>query len=681
MSDTQIMILGDSTSMSIGMEPCMYPILMAATPCWPANTTLTNCSQPGITSADASAFFMKHRKDGQLKAVIIHLGTCDSTSSEINKGKYTLLRQLKYYLLVKAGKERKKTRLKNQLLHFQWNNKLNPDIEHPEKPSSFDFNLSRIIRACEKQSISVILIRPKSNPAFLPGIGKGNFIFYSYSGLKTNLSRYLKIPDTRFLEAWSHHENGEFISAMKIYREILSDEGPLSDSLEYSLLITNNYAVAAFEAGLLEESETLLTLLLKDPNSRREIILYNLAHLKKAKGDIDQFNHFLTSSYEADDSLYRIRAPYLQVIDKLALQHKNNVKVIDLHQIIDNSLYVDHCHPLPEGQALVAKHVSEALKSAGIQGNQPAQISNKLYNLEQGLGNNAEFYTYFGAYAPFTRSQIQETVSQFKDYISIINKPDAAKTYLQTLPEQYSRAFDYYLKHPAFPAIKDTLDPGPKYPSDVGRFPEFYLLRYTIPYLVSYEKTPELNTIFSHSTGILRHSYELSSALPPSVRSLVSDNTPAIDTRLENDRLPRILRVVKDKLLDHLSLGAQVYERAKTTIFWYFRETLRYGSHSRVSMRYDRVALEYMAEGLAIALVLDKTLGSFCRGQIISLVRVLETTVDTHDHYCLQFSLNKDCTVLLQDYNQNLFKIARQLEGINIDGKTNAHPRGIGVLS
>ena len=167
-------------------------------------------------------------------------------------------------------------------------------------------------------------------------------------------------------------------------------------------------------------------------------------------------------------------------------QHKNNVKVIDLHQIIDNSLYVDHCHPLPEGQALVAKHVSEALKSAGIQGNQPAQISNKLYNLEQGLGNNAEFYTYFGAYAPFTRSQIQETVSQFKDYISIINKPDAAKTYLQTLPEQYSRAFDYYLKHPAFPAIKDTLDPGPKYPSDVGRFPEFYLLRYTIPYLVSY---------------------------------------------------------------------------------------------------------------------------------------------------------------------------------------------------
>ena len=680
MSDTQIIILGDSTSMSIGMEPCMYPILVAATPCWPDNTTLTNCSQPGITSADASAFFMKHRKDGQLKAVIIHLGTCDSTSSEINKGKYTLLRQLKFYLLEKAGKERKKTRLKNRLLHFQWNDKLNPDIEHPEKPTSFDFNLSRIIRACEKQSISVILIRPKSNPAFLPGIGKGNFIFYSYSGLKTKFARYLQIADTRFLEAWSHHENGEFISAMKIYKEILEEQGPLSDSLEYSLLITNNYAVAAFEAGLLEESETLLTVLLKDPNSRREIILYNLAHLHKAKGDVNQFNHFLTSSYEADDSLYRIRSPYLQVIDKLALQHKNNVKVIDLHQIIADSLYVDHCHPLPEGQSLLAKHVSEALKSAGIQGNQPAQLSNKLYNLEQGLGNNTEFYTYFGTYAPFTPSQIQETVGKFRDYISTINEPEACKTYLQTLPEQYFRAFEYYLKHPSFPSIKDTLNPGPKYPSDIGRFPEFYLMRHTIPYLVSYEKTPELNTIFSHSPGILRHSYELVSALPPSVRSLVSENTPAIDTCLENDRLPRILEVVRETLLDHLQLGAQVHERAKTTIFWYFRETLRYGPHSRVSMRYDRVALEYTAEALAIALVLDKTLGSFCQGKIISLIRVLETTVDIHNHYCLQFSFTKDCTVLLQDYNQSLFNIAKQLESINTNRETDLYPRNTCVL-
>ena len=63
-------------------------------------------------------------------------------------------------------------------------------------------------------------------------------------------------------------------------------------------------------------------------------------------------------------------------------------------------------------------------------------------------------------------------------------------------------------------------------------------------------------------------------------------------------------------LIQHLINGNQIYNRTKATIFWYVRETLRFGSHSRYSMRYDRLTLEYIAEGLALAKILNHNLGN-----------------------------------------------------------------------
>lgn len=79
-----ILILGDSTSMTIGLERQMHPFHSAAKAVWPEGTQFVNCSLPGFTSADAAAFFFwwKSRLPN-VRAVVIYLGNCDTTAIEI----------------------------------------------------------------------------------------------------------------------------------------------------------------------------------------------------------------------------------------------------------------------------------------------------------------------------------------------------------------------------------------------------------------------------------------------------------------------------------------------------------------------------------------------------------------------------------------------------------------------
>ena len=177
-----VLILGDSTSMSIGIERETYPFLLADAAIWPEATALVNCSLPGFTSADAAAFFFRHRGalSNTLKAVIVYLGNCDAASSEVCKGKYGLTRQLAQKAREILGARAAKTRIKNRLLHYEWNNSLDPRLESPESPKDFEYNINRIVSACNRMSVPLILVRPRANVYFPPGTGKGNFLFQEH---------------------------------------------------------------------------------------------------------------------------------------------------------------------------------------------------------------------------------------------------------------------------------------------------------------------------------------------------------------------------------------------------------------------------------------------------------------------------------------------------------------------
>jgi hypothetical protein len=658
-----ILILGDSTSMSIGVERKTHPFVLADRPIWPEDTQIINCSLPGMTAADAAAFFLRHKKEwiNDLNAVLIYLGNCDTTSTEVRKGSYTYFRYLKSRLQESMGKTPAKTSIKNRLLHFEWNNTFDPKIENPEDPADFEHNIRLIYSICKSKSIPVILVRPKANLIFLSGIGKGNFVFYKYLGIKDNIADKISIPDQRFKEALKSQENGDFLEAAKIYKSILTVPPSSSMSNEYQLLVMNNYAVAKAESGEYDEAEYLLNLLLKEQGSRKEIFLYNLARISKLRSNENRYRELLVDSYEVDTSLYRVRTPYVTAIDKIVADHPD-IRAVDMESLIPESLYLDHCHPLPEGQVILADKIAEKYAEMNINGSFKASIRNILYNPELASGNVSDFHEYFKTFASLSSNQVQNELntlgSVFKDGQPFsVEKPE-----ISGLSREIKTAFEYYLRHPVFTSVNDILHFSPVQPSDIGRFPEYFIIRHLIPYMrLACDKMPEVLGKFDSKLELLKSVDELMFILPDKSKQYVETTYPEFDIDFERKRLPNILHKVHTLLADHLSKGNQVFERTKTTIFWYVRETLRFGSHSRYSMRYDRLLMEFLAEGLAVAAILDSRLSNEKKEDIERLIGLLQTTVNIHDEYCTKFSLNSDSKVLLHEYDLKLREVLNSL--------------------
>jgi len=664
MYSKSVLILGDSTSMSVGLEKKTYPFLLANTPMWPEGTRIVNCSQPGNTAADAAAFFFSRRGTWfrNLAAVIVYLGNCDTVASEIRKGKYGPFRQAAFRARLLAGMAPAKTRLKNQLLHYEWNGAYDAMIEAPEDPRHFEYNIERVVKSCEQAAVPVILVRPKANRYFPPGVGKGNFVFYRYLGLTDKLSKHISIPDDRFKEALRLHESAEFERAADVYREIMLQPPKVPMSQEYPLLVLNNYAAAKAESGQHEEAVYVFNLLLKERGVRKEIVLFNLAQIQKTCGAQAEYARLMADSYESDYSMYRIRSPYIQALDRLAARHPS-VRTVDMAMLVPDELYLDHCHPRPEGQILMASEMRGCFGDAGIRGNQPAGLENILYNPELAAGNVMEFHDYFKTFAAFDENQIAGAIEMLGNGLRGVAASDATLPIPPSIPKEIRKAIDYYLRHPCFVSVHDVVRYPPRYPSDVGRFPEYFIVRHLIPYLRAHESSPMLSGRFDPALELLRTSGQLLSVLPAGSVGLVDASPPPFDAAYEEARLPLLLGKVRRLLLQHLQAGNQVFERTKTTIFWYVREALRFGAHSRVSMLYDRVLMEFLAEGLAIAGILDEKMGLKRAAEIKGLIHVLESVVRVHEEHCRRFSPVSDAGPLLVSYDRQLAEIASQLDG------------------
>jgi tetratricopeptide (TPR) repeat protein len=648
-----ILILGDSTSMSIGVEKKMHPFISAEKEIWPDDTVFVNSSLPGMTSADACVFYFRHKKEYKnLRGVIIYLGNCDTASTEVTKGRAGAGRRLKFRMQEMTGRTPGKTSIKNRLLHFEWNNTFDPYIESAESPDDYEFNLSLIIKDCIADHVPVLIVRPKANLFFPSGIGKGNFVFYRYFGIEDRIAGDIMIPDSRFRLALEQHEAGNYKAAADMYNNILLTAPSSSMSQEYALMVAGNYAVVKAEAGEYEEALYLLNLLLKEQQARKEIIYFNIAYIYRKLGDKTRFLETIRASYEADSSLFRVREPYLLALDRLAETYPS-VHVVNMHEVIPDRMFLDHCHPLPEGQALLSDSICGKLKEAGVSGTAGALIRNILYNPELGSGNLSGFHDYFKTYAPFTEADIRQQV------ISLQKITERVKIFDTSLPEfsactrEMRTAIEYYFRHPLFTSLDDIVHNPPEYPSDIGRFPEYFIIRHIVPYLRMHEKDKNLSARFSPGTGLLRTVEELVSVLPEKAKSVVAVE-PFIDKQYAPGHVTAILEKVRRTLKQHITSGNRVYERTKSTIFWYVRETLRFGSHSRYSMRYDRLALEYMAEALAVAGVLDSLLNLEQSEEIVKLINAIHKVVAVHEEFCSQFSLNEENNGLLSQYDKAL---------------------------
>ena len=91
-----------------------------------------------------------------------------------------------------------------------------------------------------------------------------------------------------------------------------------------------------------------------------------------------------------------------------------------MKSVIGDKDFLDHCHPLPEGQNKLAKLFEEAYtKKIGLKGNEKATIINDLYNPELASGNQSPFNLYFKSIADLDASKIRDL---FKKYFDLTKK-------------------------------------------------------------------------------------------------------------------------------------------------------------------------------------------------------------------------------------------------------------------
>ena len=59
-NSSNILILGDSTSVSMGADNVTYPFLLSDMEMWNPDSEIANISVPGLTASDACAIFYQH---------------------------------------------------------------------------------------------------------------------------------------------------------------------------------------------------------------------------------------------------------------------------------------------------------------------------------------------------------------------------------------------------------------------------------------------------------------------------------------------------------------------------------------------------------------------------------------------------------------------------------------------
>ena len=516
-----IIILGDSTSMTIGADHAMYPFKLAEKSIWADGATIINCSLPGFTSADACRFFFEQKHAfGEIKAVIIYLGNCDTMATELPKHKFTPYRSILYRVKKRFGQKIKKinkTKRNNKFLYFEWNDNFDQSIETEVPVSMFEYNISRVLDYCERKTICTVLVRPEAHVSFPAGSGKGNFVFYNYLGMNPRLSHRMTSDDSRLIAAAKAYEEGDFSKSADVLKDMLLFPFSSKSSLEYQTLLVNNYATCQASLGAFEEAEYLLQALLNERDVRREIVLYNLSMVSRMRGDEDEFSQRFEDAYEADGSMYRIRESYKNAVDRLASRFKG-VKLVDMREIVHDEDFVDHCHPLPYAQDKIADEILKYLDVPNLRGDSPMDIQNILFNPEYSLGNDTEFYRYFNAYSPISDADVRKEMHGLSARLKTQEDEDEwPLDLIADLPRDMASAFMYYQRHPVFPSLKDAVNAMPGQATDFGRFPELFVCRFMVPFLRHLERSPKLNGLFSQECGVLRRADQLLSILPADV--------------------------------------------------------------------------------------------------------------------------------------------------------------------
>ena len=607
----KIGILGDSISMTIGLREETYPFILAKIGDWPLNTEFVNFSQPGNMAPDNYVNLKRYLRHSTLDQVIICLGTCDSISTEHVKG-----RGVEWWGSLVSRRKRKL--FNNTPKFFEWSTVYDPTLETVELIEDFSWNIERIIKLCQRNKIRVLLVIPSSNFGFQSGLAKGNFIFYDIN--KLLLGAEVKSPDgcPTFAKALSFHIEGRFGDAKKAYSDIFGTSDELKRlGVDGVSVVINNYAMCCFRSGEYLEAELLLRLLSKERKGRRDIAICNLGAVQDVMGKAQGEKLSEARVREEDTGNYRIRPSFVNKLHEIGEKYSSenaDFQVLDCSEFLSANHFFDHCHPDAAAHEEVARRILGIFQIEENLQSPSAVIRNNLSNPEVSFGVKDTFCAYYRIEATFSAEEIRSGIVDLKckfqecDYSELETSLNLVERISRdALEKDSARVVRGLLRHPMYINIDAILRDEPDATIDGGRFSDFFFFRRLLPYIKTYEKNQELQKSLRPIADLIASS--------DSIESMFRAVQVDLGKRVVEEARPdgaqysivraQVLSKVSHTLLKILQAGDVTRLREKTTMYWFFRETIRFGSQSRSSMRFDLTAMEYSAEALLRVAVTD----------------------------------------------------------------------------
>jgi len=618
----RIAILGDSSSSGIGLGTCCYPAKIYRILQNEVDAHITNCASPGFTSADASRYFHTELTKRHFDYVVIYLGNNEGASSA-RKGYYNHFKSRFSDYFSEQTRKKFRPVLSPSRFLFRYNVS-NPTIA--SSPSEFRKNLNSIIGGAQRMGAKVIVINPIANLRFPSGLGAANSSYVCYLD---ELGELGYLPQNNPIDEISTTlANGLQSFALNRYAEAIKTWEPLASINNVAGFIARHNILCAralFEDGF---PELQLQALLGEFPAYDSTIVYNLAQLKRLRGDQQKANELLEQAAELDISIYRIGSKYREVIANLAA--RNGVRIIDLGTMLNQFNFVDYCHPTNDGHTAIAHAVVNFIRSDGWQSNlrEHSVYEVILPSPDYVSSPGQTLIEYQSIDWPIEKEAIAKAMTARRGEGSSLHNTEIVKCV-----ENFFRSNK---NHPVFTSNLSICGDWMPMSHEILSFPEYYVYRVLYNYYQEYEKSSILKDIcrFDNLNEVLFRAKEYNSLILRESRSSLS---------LELDFRREYYLEIVDKIILLLTSSKTIYramigERIRTIMTWYTREAFRYGTQSRVSMLYDRWEIEKLIEGIIVAVVIAEKLGKMKEiEELAKLLSFILELLQVHEKYARQY--------------------------------------------
>lgn len=547
---TKILILGDSTSFSLGGESDNWLKFLAAKDIWSKDSQLIDTSAPGITAGAALATLLVSlmKSPFSISAVILSVGNCDRIRRPYLANVVTIRKLLKLFMFRAIGvKSKTKNRWAKLTLHEYVT----------DEPPAFEQNIENFAQAlrlikltCKIFNIPLVAISPRSNLYFPPATASNNSLYYEVLNWGSIEMEFKDKAIPNFSENLSILDN----AALSDYSYNLEIEDLASYDAPRLLCATNNLAVKLAKEGDLETATDILQEILDEKDVKKEFLFYNLAWISFAKKDYELAANFFELARTLDMGSYRVDIQYSRRFSEI-FANSRNVKLIEVNQID----FLDHCHLLPKGQTELAKVITDCLFSFLPKGSETASIILRPTNPEILEGDTRSFFEMFGL-----------------DSQSI--DPE------ELLKSNRAHALNHISKH--------EMDFLPK--SNFIEILESYVF-YSVTSQRIENADPLIIDLVDKERGRVYTLFGNIHTVPPESKFSM------LTAQIQKEWVESILRNTLVEVNDFLELGINSSIRIRTIMNWYFRESLFFGFSSSHAMLYERGTFRRWNEALCMA--------------------------------------------------------------------------------